>query len=175
MKPESIKIKQASLADAPFLTALVNSAYRGESSKAGWTTEADLLDGIRVDQEKIIELISQKNSYILKAVEGDKIIGCVHLDKHNEKCYLGMLTVSPTLQNSGLGKKLLLASEKFAQEQMQCSKVYMNVISIRQELILWYVRRGYHLTGEIKPFPMEDPRFGIPKTKLEFLILQKNL
>lgn len=166
-------IEPACIADLQSLTHLVNSAYRGESSKAGWTTEADLLDGIRIDKEGMRSLFNQPGSVVLKYVAGGKIHGCVHLQKNNSTLYLGMLTVSPQLQGSGVGKHLLHASERHA-EQLQCSSIMMTVISVRSELIAWYERHGYKNTGERKPFPA-DPRFGIPKQPLEFVVLQKSI
>jgi len=160
--------------DIAALNILVNSAYRGETSKQGWTTEADLLDGIRTDEESLKQLMHQPNSFILKYEEENKILGCVYLKKEDDKLYLGMLTVSPQLQNKGLGKILLLASEEEARKR-NCSAVFMSVISKRTELINWYKKRGYYDTGITKPFPENDPRLGIPKTKLEFIVLEKKL
>lgn len=161
------------LADVPQLVQLINSAYRGESSKKGWTTEADLLGGIRTDEEGLIELINKPNAVILKYIEGEELTGCVYLKNQGSQLYLGMLTVSPAKQTGGIGKKLLKAAEIYAQQQ-GCSKVVMTVISVRHELIAWYVRHGYRITGERKPFP-DDPRFGIPKQPLEFVVLEKML
>jgi|SRR5436853_787943 len=160
--------------DIPALNILINSAYRGETSKQGWTTEADLLDGIRTDEETLKELMQQHNTVILKYEEENKILACVYLRKEENKLYLGMLTVSPQLQNKGIGKILLTAAEKEAVKR-NCTAVFMSVISIRTELIDWYKKQGYYDTGKTKPFPENDPRFGIPKTRLEFMILEKQL
>ena len=160
--------------DIPALNILINSAYRGEGSKQGWTTEADLLDGIRTDEESIKELIDQECSVILKFMEGNQVYGCVHLRQEENKLYLGMLTVSPQLQNKGIGKILLAAAEDEARKR-NCIAVFMSVISIRTELINWYEKHGYVNTGKKKPFPENDPRFGIPKVKLEFIILEKEI
>jgi ribosomal protein S18 acetylase RimI-like enzyme len=160
--------------DIPALNILVNSAYRGEQSKQGWTTEADLLDGIRTDEESLSELIQQPGSVILKYEEENKILGCVYLKQEDNKIYLGMLTVSPELQNKGIGKILMAASEGEARKR-NCKAVFMSVISVRTELIDWYKKRGYFDTGLTKPFPENDPRFGIPKTKLQFIILEKDI
>jgi len=160
--------------DIAALNVLVNSAYRGEQSKQGWTTEADLLDGIRTDEESLRELILQPGSAILKYEEENKILGCVHLKQEGNKIYLGMLTVSPQLQGKGIGKILLAASEEEARER-NCRAVFMSVISVRTELIDWYKKRGYYDTGFTKPFPENDPRFGIPKTRLQFIILEKDI
>src|ERR1051325_2879911 len=123
--------------DVAALNTLVNSAYRGEQSKQGWTTEADLLDGIRTDEEGLCDLMTQPGSFILKYETDNAIYGCVHLKEQHGKLYLGMLTVSPLLQNRGIGKILLAASEEEARKR-NCRAVFMSVISIRKELIDWY-------------------------------------
>lgn len=165
-------ISMATLADVPQLNTLVNSAYRGELSKKGWTTEADLLGGIRTDEQVLTSLINKENSVLLLYKNNDTIVGCVNLQQHDNKLYLGMLTVNPDLQGGGVGKILLKASEDYAKEKA-CTKIYMTVISIRKELISWYERHGYKDTGERKPFPMNDPKFGLPKRDLEFIVMEK--
>jgi ribosomal protein S18 acetylase RimI-like enzyme len=168
-------ISKATLNDAAGLTALVNAAYRGDSSKKGWTTEADLLDGIRIDEQKLMDLIRKKDSMILKYTdEQSNITGCVHLEKHGDKLYLGLLATSPELQRKGIGKELLKAAEKEA-EKLNCHSIYMTVITERTELIAWYVKHGYVNTRKKKPFLVDDPRFGIPKKMLEFVVLEKNI
>jgi ribosomal protein S18 acetylase RimI-like enzyme len=167
-------IQQATLPDVPALNELINSAYRGDSAKRGWTNEAHLLDGTRCDEEMLNGFLQEPGTIFLKYLEGDKILGCVKLDKHYDKLYLGMLTVSPELQGGGIGKKLLKASEEEALRQ-QCNTVYMTVISVRPELIAWYERHGYVHTGEVKPFIADDPRFGTPKVPFEMLVLEKKL
>lgn len=168
-------ISKAELSDVKALNLLINSAYRGESSKAGWTTEADILGGQRTDEEDLRTIISQDGCTILKYInDAGELISCVRLEKHDNKMYLGMLTVSPVLQNVGIGKQMMVASEKLAKEE-NCIAVYMQVIKGRDELISWYERQGYSDTGERKPFPMSDPRFGIPRKELEFIIMEKAL
>lgn len=168
------QIEKASLEDVDKLEILINSAYRGEPSKKGWTTEADLLSGIRIDSQGLQDLISTDNSIILKFTESGKIFGCVNLVAKGKAVYLGMLTVSPIEQQRGIGKKLMVASEKYAAEN-GFDEIEMTVISQRSELISYYKRRGYQQTGEKRPFPMKNPRFGEPKTDLEFIVLRKSL
>ena len=171
---KTIEISKADAHDIPALVILVNSAYRGEGSKKGWTTEADLLGGIRVDEDSLADMINKNDSVILKCVnENNQIIGCVYLQKQQQKLYLGMLTVLPQLQTAGIGKALLKESENYAL-LINCSAMVMTVISVRKELIEWYERRGYINTGETKPFPT-DPAFGIAKQKLEFIVMEKKL
>ena len=168
----NIEIIPASSKDATELNTLVNSAYRGDSSRQGWTTEADLLDGTRTDAAAIEDIINKPGYSIVKYVEDGKILGCVELHKEEEKLYLGMLTVLPHLQGKGIGKKLLKAAEVEAKKQ-NCNSIFMTVISVRKELVDWYVRHGYINTGERKPFAFTDPRFGQPKQQLEFVVLEK--
>lgn len=169
-----ISISPASIQDASRLNKLVNSAYRGEEAKQGWTTEADLLDGTRIDEAALKELIQKPDTTVLKYEEDGELIGCVELRKEGNKLYLGMLSVKPNTQGKGIGKKLLQAAEEFA-KQVFCTAITMNVIDGRQELIDWYIRHGYQLTGERKPFIVPDERWGIPKRKLEFVLLEKKI
>ena len=168
----NITITPATEDDASALNTLVNSAYRGEEAKQGWTTEADLLDGTRIDETALRELIQQPGTTVLKYEDDGALLGCVELRKVGGKLYLGMLSVKPNTQGKGIGKKLLVAAEDFARK-LQCTAITMNVIDGRQELIDWYIRHGYSLTGERKPFIVPDERWGIPKRHLEFVLLEK--
>ena len=160
--------------DIPYLNQLVNSAYRGESSKKGWTTEANLLDGIRTDPDSLKILINEPDSVVLKYTGDTGLLqGCVYLKQKSNQLYLGMLTVSPDLQGKGIGKKLLEAAELHA-SNIGCHSIIMTVISVRKELIAWYIRHGYQLTGATEPFP-SDQKFGLPKHPLVFLLLEKSI
>ncbi len=168
----SFSILPATPEDSTALDHLVNGAYRGDSSRQGWTTEADLLDGGRTDAAAIEEIIHKPGHWILKYLEDGQLLGCMELHKEDKKLYLGMLAVLPRLQSKGIGKQLLKAAESEARTK-ECHAIYMTVISVRKELIDWYVRHGYHDTGKRKPFSFNDPRFGQPKMKLEFVVLEK--
>jgi N-acetylglutamate synthase-like GNAT family acetyltransferase len=160
-----IHFKQAETQHAQDINLLVNSAYRGDSSKVGWTTEADLLGGQRTDLEKIKEMIEGETSRIEMALdENNALLGCVYLEHEQDCLYLGMLTVNPALQAQGIGKLLMIRSEEIAREA-GLSKIRMTVISLRTELIAFYQRRGFTASGKTEPFPEDDPRFGLPKTK----------
>lgn len=169
-----MKIIQATIEDVPEICRLVNSAYRGETSRKGWTTEAELLEGIRIDTAMLEDYFKDESAAILKCLSPEgEIVGCVYLKKVKEQLYLGMLTVAPELQANGIGKFLLQASEKYAATN-GCNSIVMTVITTRQELIDWYKRRGYFETGERQPFPSSE-RFGKPKQPIEFLVLKKTL
>lgn len=170
-----MKIAKADASDVDALEVLINSAYRGESSKQGWTTEADLLDGIRTCADELKKIIGTSGSQILKCLNRENcIIGCVHVEQRGEELHVGMLTVAPALQNQGIGKLLLAACEAEA-KRLGSHSISMQVISLRSELIAWYERHGYINTGIKKPFPMDDPAFGLPKQFLEFVVLRKAL
>jgi ribosomal protein S18 acetylase RimI-like enzyme len=168
-------ISAASLNDIPELVKLVNSAYRGEASTKGWTTEAHLLEGeLRTDENSLKEMMAKPGVAMLKYCnEKGRINGCVYLKNEGNKIYLGMLTVSPELQGAGIGKILLSAADDYAKQQ-NCNAIFMTVISVRHELIAWYERHGYKQTGEKRPFPT-DTRFGVPTRPLEFVVLEKNV
>jgi len=168
-------ITKADTSDIPALLKVINAAYRGVASTKGWTTEAHLLKGeLRTNESELTKLLENKNAVLLKYTNDNKeILGCVYLNKHNDKLYLGMLSVAPTVQSQGVGKQLLKAAEEYAKKQ-QCAAVYMTVISVRHELIDWYKRHGYQSTGETKPFPV-DEKFGVPTQQLEFIVLEKKI
>ena len=165
-------IIKATLNDVPELNILVNSAYRGDSSKQGWTTEANILSGVRIDNNEIIAMINEQNSNVYKFTENNKILGCVLLIEKKSELYLGMLCVNPELQNSGIGKKILSFANKIALAA-QLTKIVMTVISTRIELINWYNRHGYVDSGKREPFPDNHADDVISGEKLEFIILEK--
>lgn len=167
-------ITRATTKDISALNTLINSAYRGESSKKGWTTEANILDGSRTTENELKEIIENNKNTILKYTEGNKIIGCVLLVEKESELYLGMLTVSPELQNSGIGKKLMLQAELHA-SNLRLSKIAMTVISVREELISWYKRKGYVDTGVRQPFPTSDVFSQTSNEPLEFMVLEKSI
>jgi ribosomal protein S18 acetylase RimI-like enzyme len=169
-----LEFRIATFQDIEAINKLVNSAYRGEFSKKGWTTETDILGGQRTDEEAISEIIKDKKSFLLLLLDPE-LVACVYLKNKNQSYYLGMLTVRPDLQDKGYGRQLLQEAEVRVRA-LGGVQIEMDVISIRSELIAWYQRRGYLLTTEKNPFPKADPRFGIPKIQdLDFVVLRKIL
>ncbi|HEX8460311.1 MAG TPA: GNAT family N-acetyltransferase [Segetibacter sp.] len=165
---------KATTNDIPALNLLVNSAYRGETAKQGWTHESDLLTGIRIDERELTTLLTNKNTSIIKCTKQNEILACMLLEQQDDALYLGMLTVSPKLQGKGIGKMLLNEAEKEALS-IGISKIKMTVISTRHELIDWYKRRGYKDSGIRKPFPKESEKFGLPLMPLEFIVMEKSI
>lgn len=162
--------------DVPQIVALVESAYRGDSSRTGWTTEADLLDGQRTDPEAVAEIVATGKGRLLLAFDQGELVGCCQLERHDDHAYFGMFAVRPGLQGAGVGKAVLAEAERIAREEWHAAEMHMTVISLREDLIAWYQRRGYTRTGKMSPFPYGDERFGLPKRDdLEFELLIKRL
>ncbi len=171
-----IAVRAAVTANIPTVHALIERGYRGDSARGGWTHEADLLGGQRTDVAALAGILADPDQCMLIAEQEDAIIGCVVVQRTDDaRAYLGMLTVDPALQAKGLGQRLIDAAEALPRE-WRLSAIEMTVIARRTELIAWYERRGYRLTGERRPFPLENPRFGLPKTRdLDFVVLEKRL
>ena len=166
----------ANHADVDALVALVESAYRGEVSKKGWTTEADLLGGRRTGPDDIQACLDNPHGEILCYEEDGRLKACAFISQEDGAGYFGMFSVSPELQGSGIGKQVLAESERVVRDEWKLPAMRMTVIDCRDELIAFYERRGYALTGIKKPFPYGDERFGIPKRDdLQFEIMEKIL
>ncbi|MFD8549600.1 GNAT family N-acetyltransferase [Streptomyces sp. NPDC059649] len=163
-------------ADIPGLVDLIESAYRGDASRAGWTTEADLLEGRRTDPEGVAAVVRHETGLLLIAERDGALTACCQLEHRGDHAYFGMFAVRPALQGGGLGRTMLAEAERTARETWGAREMRMTVIRQRTELIEWYERRGYHRTGEFSPFPYGDERFGIPqRDDLEFAVLAKPL
>ena len=158
-------IVAATLEDIPQLEILVNRAYRGDPSRKGWTTEAELLDGLRITQDGLKELVTSNGSVILKYTNADgQLEGCVNLQAQGDQLYLGLFSVEPESQGKGIGKQIMRAAEDYAKTN-RFHSIVMSVISVRSELIDWYKKYGYTETGQKAPFPPSHPDTGIPKRR----------
>lgn len=162
--------------DVGAIVALVESAYRGESSRTGWTTEADLLDGQRTDPDAVLSSIAATDSVVVLAEWDGILVACCHVRRRDARCYFGMFAVDPTRQGGGLGRKVMAYAEELARTRWGCTVMEMTVIRQRTDLIAFYERRGYTDTGQRSPFPYGDDRFGLPRRDdLEFTLLEKAL
>lgn len=166
----------ATLQDVAAVVALTESAYRGEASRVGWTTEAELLDGRRTGADEVEEILTRSEIRILLAFDKDRLVASAKLERQEGATYFGMFAVDPQLQDRGYGRRVLAQAERVAQQEFGATRMAMEVIVQRKELIAWYERRGYRLTGERSEFPYGDARFGIPKRDdLYFVRLEKQL
>jgi GNAT superfamily N-acetyltransferase len=181
---DGVTIRLATLGDVAAIEEVVQSAYRGEASRDGWTTEADLLDGVRTDRAAVAAAVSGPAGVMLVAVDApdetspiETVSACCQLERRDgDVAYFGMFAVRPLRQGGGLGRRLLAAAEDYASAQWSVGAMEMTVIAQRDELIDWYVRRGYVRTQETRPFPYGDLRFGLPRRDdLEFVVLRKAL
>ena len=172
-----ITIRDAVPADIPVLHALIESAYRGEASRAGWTTEADLLDGQRTDPDDLASILDDPEQALLTAWRDSALVGCVLIaDRGEGTGYFGMLSISPTLQGAGLGRRMVEAAHAALAARFGARQVRISVLPQRETLIAWYERLGYRRTGETLPFPYGNPRFGLPlRDDLYFIVMQRPL
>jgi ribosomal protein S18 acetylase RimI-like enzyme len=169
----ALSFRKAAMEEAEQIAAMVNESYRGETSRKGWTTEADLLDGLRTDAEEVRCLIGSDVSMVLVCLSGAELVGSVCLEKMDDHAHLGMFVVKPVLQGQGIGKQLLTAAEHTAQREWAVGKLAMAVITCRHELIAFYERRGYQRKGVFREFPL-NPEVWMPKVQgLRLEILEK--
>jgi ribosomal protein S18 acetylase RimI-like enzyme len=173
----ALRFRQAGELDVPAIVGLVESAYRGEASRAGWTSEEHLLGGQRTDAEAVLAKVRAPGSVMLLAEDGGALVGCCQLERRTDgEVYFGMFSVSPGRQGEGRGREILAEAERRARDEWGGRTMVMSVIAQRPELIAWYERRGYAQTGETRPFPYGNARFGIPKRPdLSFTLLSKSL
>ena len=170
----TLNYRDATADDVPAIVRLVTSAYRGEASRTGWTTEADLLDGERIDPGVLRADIERPRSRVLLAERDGVLLACAHVAVEGDAGYFGMFAVRPDMQGAGLGNALLAEAERVVRDEWCLPAMRMTVIDVRDELIAWYVRRGYRRTGIRKPFPYGDTRFGVPRRDdLRFEVLEK--
>jgi ribosomal protein S18 acetylase RimI-like enzyme len=174
-----LTVERATDADIEALATLVNSCYRGDQSRAGWTTEADFLDGQRTDAEMLRAEPAERPSalmLVLRDLPAAEPIGTVWLEPRAAGTwYLGMLSVRPDLQSRQLGRRLLEEGERYARER-GATRMRISVFPMRETLVAWYERRGFRVTGEELPFPYGDARHGIPRRDdLRFIVLEKPL
>jgi ribosomal protein S18 acetylase RimI-like enzyme len=169
---QKTNIRRALESDIPGIVSLLNRSYRGEESRRGWTTEADLIGGeVRTDTEDVTRIFLREGSLFLLCRSEEETVGCVNLQRKGDRLYLGMFAVSPELQGRGIGASLMKAAELHSLE-CGCRAIFMWVVSLREELIAWYGRLGYRDTGERIPF-VEDGLSGPHLRPLEFMVLEK--
>jgi len=164
--------------DVPRIVLLMNRAYRGAGSSAGWNTEAAYIAGDRTTEALLRAEIAEKPAAsLLKSDDGNGTLqACVWLEPLGDGAwYLGSLAIDPERQNAGLGRTLLTAAEQWIAARGG-TRVRMSVVNVRETLIAWYLRRGYRATGETIAFPYGDNRFGTPlRNDLCFVVLEKVL
>ena len=175
--PSAFAFRRATLDDVACVRVHVHNAYRGDESRKGWTTEAELLDGQRTDPNELEALLAAGEAQQLWLLErGGELLGSMVVKIESAQvAHVGMIAVRPQLQGQGVGRALLDRAERVAQDQ-GCSRLEMTVIGQRTELIAWYKRRGFKQTEERRPFPYGDPRFGLPRRPdLYFVVLERDL
>lgn len=171
-----LTFRTATVDDVGALVALVTSAYRGEASTAGWTSEDHLLKGQRTDPAMVEAAVTDPDGVVLVAERDGMLLACIQLSHAGPAAHFGMFAVDPTRQAGGVGSALLTRAEDLAREEWGCASMDLEVIAQREALIAYYERRGYQRTGETTPFPYGDDRFGLPqRDDLHFVVLRRAL
>ena len=152
-------IRLATEADAEKIVALINDAFR--------VVESFFIDGDRITLKEVLENL--ESGEFLLAEDSNRLVACVYLEPRGERTYLGLLSVDPTLQKSGIGSLLMNAAEDRWRER-NAKYIDILTVSLRDELPAFYGKRGYVRTGT-SPFPPEV------KTKLpvHFVEMSKRL
>lgn len=168
------ELRIATAADAGEIAALVNRAYRPAPQDAGWTHESGLVGGARTNREQVLALLHD-GSAVLLLCEDARIIACVHVQNTPSGASIGMLATEPGLQAKGLGKQMLLHAETHAMERFAARRLKISVLSSRPELLAFYQRRAYVLTGETAEYP-HSGETGHPMVDgLHLLLLGKDV
>jgi GNAT superfamily N-acetyltransferase len=167
-----LSFHKAEIGDASTINDVINSAYRGETSRVGWTTEADLIDGLRTTTAEVAQIIRREDAFILVGVLKDQIVATICCERHENTAKLGMIAVKPVLQNKGYGREMIQAAEAITLREWRVTGFFMSVITVRTELIEFYERLGYERTGNLNDFPAQSDlwQVKVPNLKFEYLI-----
>ena len=153
----NLNFRSARIEDADPIKRIVNSAYRGTSGTAGWSNEAHLLSGNRIEKHHIIDIINKSNLDILVALSNENIVASMCVEKLNDKeSYFSMLAVEPKLQSCGIGRRMFTEIENFSHLSFNSQTYILEVITLRKDLIHFYNRLGYQQTGQISEFPFSS-------------------
>lgn len=175
MPAADLTLREASPDEAEAIASLVNDAYGRTDAADGWTSEDGILAGPRIEPAGVEALTGREGSRLLAAERDGRLVGCVHLKaRGGDAAELGLLAVRPALQGEGLGRELLAAAEAFAREALGAERIVMRVLSVREELVAWYERRGYAHTGDRRGFEPEPPQRSLVGP-LSFVVLEKPL
>ena len=167
-----ISFRYADTDDVDALHSLIERAYRGEEALKSWTSEASLLNAPRTSPKELREMVSSDNQRFVVAELDDRLVGCALIERRGADGYFGMLTIDPRMQTAGLGSKLLARIEADVRDLWRCTAMTLRMVNLRSEMIAWYERRGYALTGHRDPFPFDlHPAAG--RSDFDFVEMRK--
>jgi len=170
----NVTFRFALKSDAEEISRLVNCAYRPKLNNHGWTHEAELISGDRINAKQVEKLLCPQ-SLILVACLSEKIIACVHIENSADHVYIGMLACEPNYQGQGIGKEMLFQAEQYSLIHFKSKSFKMKILSSRPELFDFYQRRGYKLSGEFEEFYSNEGVGFALVTGLKILGLEKNI
>jgi GNAT superfamily N-acetyltransferase len=135
------EIRIAGSADAEQITALINAAFR--------IAEGFFIDSPRITLGEVHDYLT--TGAFLVAPDESGLSGCVYVEPRGERAYLGLLSVDPSRQQSGLGSRLMIAAEDYCRSR---GARFMDIliVNLRTDLPAFYEHRGYVENGTT-PFP----------------------
>lgn len=155
--PESLNFRTASADDASALQRLIQAAFRAEDSRQGWVADTALNARFTIDIAHIAKTITEPDSdFLIASNKAGDIVATIAVSKRDpDHARIFMLAVDQRWQQGGLGRQVLAYAEQYCQRTWGVTRLGLDALSTRQELISWYLRRGYLKTGEMKPFPRD--------------------
>jgi N-acetylglutamate synthase-like GNAT family acetyltransferase len=138
--PPNVSIRRATRADLPAVVSLINRAFQVESF---------FLDSDRTNLGDVTQRFELGEFFLAESPEG-QFLGCVYLEKRDERAYFGMLSVDPARKRTGLGRLLIETVENHARKK-GCVAMDITVVNLRTELPPYYRRFGYEISGELPP------------------------
>ena len=125
-----MQIRRAGTDDAEFLVRVINLAFQ---------VEKFFIAGDSIDLPQVRDFLSKGEFLVAER-------GCVYIEPRGDRCYLGLLSVDPSSQGTGLGRQLLRAAEERARE-LGCAFMDLRVVNLREELPPFYAHMGYAPSG----------------------------
>jgi ribosomal protein S18 acetylase RimI-like enzyme len=130
-------IVRATVSDSSYILALQKRAYESEARTYNDWTIPPLTQSLDALAEEI------KNTIVLKAIDGERIVGSVRATLTNGVCSVGRLIVEPEYQRQGIGTKLLQAIEAAHPKAIQFQ---LFTGSKSEDNIRLYQHHGYEVT-----------------------------
>ncbi len=143
------------------IALLINNSYR---KAGGWTNKVGLVEGLRINQQYIKQLLKEDKNYFFYLKKDNDIAGCVLIKNHDNYAEISTLAVKITLQNQKIGSQLLLFCEHFIKHKLKLDRIILQVVSARKALSAFYLRRGYIKTELVSNYPA-SAIIGTPKQK----------
>lgn len=175
---QNLKFRKAQNSDISNLVLLMNTAYR-QTEGSSWTSEADIVTGDRINATQLEGALAQADFELWVATLEGEVIACIGLTFSAHDVEIGTFCIAPQFQNQGIGKQVLEYAEHYVQnivanQRVNLQHFVMWVLSVRSELIAYYQRRDYQMTGTQADYPL-DANVGQPLVDLHLIEMKKRI